>query len=460
MQSDNNKKPRLWSSNVAFYLGAVGGAVGLGSIWRFPYLAGTSGGSAFIFVFVICCLLVAIPLLTAEFVIGRRARTSPAQAAGVVAQSSGLSLRWNIIGSMGTAAAFIILSYYTLIAGWVMAYTWKVGSGQLVGLNRPAVAALWSAFLADPLALGLWHLAFMMIVGLISARGLQGGIEAASKIRAPALLVLLLILVAYALATGDVQRGLSFAFAPNFSAITPQVALAAIGQAFFATGVGMAMMVAYGSYVQPGTSLLRCAWIIVASILLVSMLATLMIFPLVFRYGLNPAQGIELIFEVLPNAFAEMPGGRIVGTLFFLLLIFAAVTPSLAAIEPMVAWLEQRHRFRRAAASFIAAGACWALGIGSMLSFNLWAHWHPLRAVPMFRDATFFGVMDYVASNVMLLVGSILTSIFVGWRISRSIVDEQLGESTPGSRRMVVWLLRYLSPLAILAVLVAGLISS
>lgn len=454
MQS-NEKAPR-WSSHVAFYLGAVGGAVGLGSIWRFPYLAGTSGGSAFIFVFVIACLAIAVPLLTAEFVIGRRSRTNPVHAAGVLARSGGLSMRWNVIGRMGTTAAFIIMTYYTLIAGWVLAYTWKVGSGQLVGLDRAGVAQLWGEFLADPLQLGMWHLAFVLIVGLISARGLQSGIEAASNVRAPALLILLLILVGYALATGDVRNGLAFAFAPNFAAITPQVALAAIGQAFFATGVGMAMMLAYGSYVQPGTSLLRCALIIVGSILLVSLLATMMIFPLVFRYGLDPAQGIELIFSVLPNAFAEMPGGRLVGALFFLLLIFAALTPSLAAIEPIVAWLQQRG-FRRGVAAFVAAGACWLVGLGSMLSFNVWKDWRPLGSLALFRDATFFGLMDYIASNVLLLVGAIFTSIFVGWRIERRVLEEELQESSPFSRRAVVWLLRYPCPLAIFVVLIAGL---
>lgn len=456
MQSDNNKKTPLWSSHIAFYLGAVGGAVGLGSIWRFPYLVGTSGGSAFIFVFVIACLVIATPLLAAEFVVGRRSRTNPVHAAGVVARDSGLSMRWNVIGRIGTIVAFIIMTYYTLIAGWVLAYTWKVGSGQLVGRDRAGVAQMWREFLADPLQLGAWHLAFVLIVGLISARGLQNGIEAASNVRAPALLILLLALVGYALVTGDVHNGLAFAFAPNSAAITPQVALAAIGQAFFATGVGMAMMLAYGSYVQPGTSLLRCALIIVGSILLVSLLATVMIFPLVFRYELDPAQGIELIFNVLPNAFAEMPGGRLVGALFFLLLIFAALTPSLAAIEPIIAWLQQRG-LSRGAAAFAAAGACWIVGAGSMLSFNLWKDWHPLGALPLFRDATFFGLMDYIASNVLLLVGAMFTSVFVGWRVERRLLDEELGESPAASRRIVAWLLRYPCPLAILVVLISGL---
>ena len=459
MSPDNSKTPR-WSSSFAFYLGAVGAAVGLGSIWRFPYLAGTGGGSAFIFVFVACCLLIATPLLAAEFLIGRRARSSPPQAAGVVARSSGLSLRWNWIGGLGTAATFMIMSYYTVIAGWVLAYTWKVGAGHLDGLDRPGVGALWSNFLDSPVEMGAWHLAFMLIVALISARGLRGGIEVANKVRAPTLLLLLLVLVVYSLSTGDVARGLAFAFAPNFGALTPQIALAAIGQAFFATGVGMAMMLAFGAYVETGTSLVRCALIIVGSILLVSMLATLMIFPLVFGYGLDPAQGTELVFRVLPTAFAEMPGGRIVGTLFFLLLVFAALTPSLAGIEPIVAWLEQRRGSSRPKAAFMTAGALWIVGLGSVLSFNLWSEWRPLAAIPRFRAMTFFASIDFVAANILTLAGALLTSILVGWRISRTIIDEQLIETSFTGRRIIVWLLRYLCPLAIVVLLLAGLSES
>ena len=454
--SANTGSP-LWSSSFAFYLSAVGAAVGLGSIWRFPYLVGSSGGSAFIFVFVLACLLIATPLLVAEFAIGRQSRRSPPQAAGVVSVDSGLSTRWNVIGVLGTLAVFMIMSFYMVIAGWVLAYTWKVGAGALAGLERPEVASLWREFLSRPLEVGAWHLAFVVLVAFISARGVGRGIEAANKIRAPALLTLLLILVVYALATGDVANGLAFAFAPNFGAITPQIVLAAIGQAFFATGVGTAMMLAYGAYVERGTSLPRCALIVVGSILLVSLLATLMIFPLVFAYGMDPAQGTELVFEVLPTLFAEMPGGRFIGTLFFLLLIFAALTPSLAGIEPLVAWLEQRRGLGRPTAAVIVAGASWMVGIGSLLSFNLWSAWRPLGSIPVFAQSTFFDVMDYVSSNVLLPVGALLTSIFVGWRVSRNIVAEQLEETTPLGRRLVVWLLRYICPVAIAVILVTAI---
>lgn len=253
------------------------------------------------------------------------------------------------------------------------------------------------------------------------------------------------------------RQALHFAFALKFSAITPQVVLAAIGQAFYATGVGMAMMIAYGAYVGQGTSLVRSALIISGSILLVSLLATLTIFPMVFRYGMNPAGGSELVFDVLATIFAEMPAGRLIGTLFYLLLVFAALTPSIAGLEPVVAWLEQRRGLSRARAVAVAAIAAWGLGIGSVLSFNLWSNWHPLGMLPVFAGKTFFDVIDFGSSNVLLPIGALATSVFVGWRIRGAIVDEELSETTPFARGVCVWLLCYLCPAALAAVLVSGL---
>jgi NSS family neurotransmitter:Na+ symporter len=450
----------IWSSRVAAYLATVGAAVGLGSIWRLPYLVGTSGGSAFLFVFVLACLGIATPLLVAEFALGRRARRSPPDAAGEVAAESGLTRRWNAIGVLGTIAAFVIISYYTVIAGWVLAYTFKVGSGALTGLDRPQVAGIWRAFLADPLEIGAWHLAFLALVVLISARGVSRGIESANRLRAPVLLLLLIFLATYALTTGDpaaVRAGLRFAFAPNFSALTPQVVLAAIGQAFYATGVGMAMMLAYGSYIPRGASLVRPALYITGSILLVSLLATLTIFPLVFRYGMDPAEGSALVFDVLATVFAEMPGGRLIGGLFFLLLVFAALTPSIAGIEPVVAWLEQHRNLSRPRAVALAACGAWVLGLGSVLSFNRWSGWHPLGFVPVFAGKTVFDTLDYLTSNILLPVGALLVSALVGWRLSRGIVDDELAETGPFARRLCLWFLRYACPLAIAAVLVSAL---
>lgn len=445
----------IWSSRFVAYLATIGAAVGLGSIWRLPYLVGTSGGSAFLLVFVLACLGIATPLLVAEFALGRRSRQSPPDAAGAVAVESGASPRWNAIGIVGTIACFAITTYYMVIAGWVLAYTWKCATGALAGLDRPAVAAQFQSLLASPLELVAWQVAFIGGVAFTSARGIGRGVELATRWRAPLLLVLLIFLSGYALANGDVRSGLAFAFAPNFAAITPQVVVAAVGQAFFATGVGMAMMLAYGAYLPRGTSLVRSALGITGSILLVSLLATLMIFPLVFAYGMNPAGGPELVFGVLATVFAEMPAGRWVGTLFFVLLLLAAFTPSLAAFEPMVSWLHQHRVQSRRRAVALVAVAVWAVGLGTVLSFNRWATWFPLGFLPTFATKTFFDVFDYVASNLLLPLGALATSLLVGWRLRRDILAEELAEASPGAARLCIWLLRYACPLALAAVLIA-----
>jgi neurotransmitter:Na+ symporter, NSS family len=443
-----------WSSNLSVYLCTAGAAVGLGSIWRFPYLAGTGGGSAFILVFVLACVLVATPLLVAEFALGRASRLSPPDAAGAVAHDS----RWNAIGVLGTLAAYLIFSYYTVIAAWVLAYAWKCAIGLLAAAGPQHVAALWTEFQSNPVEVAAWHAGFVAMVIVISARGLQGGIEPANKIRAPALLLLLLVLLVYSLSTGDVRRGLTFAFRPDFSAVNAQVVLSAIGQAFYATGVGQAMMIAFGAYIDRGTSLVRTSLVITGSILLVSLLATMMIFPLVFGYGMNPAQGPALVFDVLPRVFTEIPGGRVIGTLFFLLLVLAATTPSIALLEPVAAWVMSRFAMGRARAVWLIGVTSWVLGIGSVLSFNRWSEWHPLGFIPLFAHKTVFDVLDYVSSNIMMPVGALLTSILVGWRVAKAFARDELAQTTPAARVACVWLLRYVCPIAILAVFIATLV--
>jgi NSS family neurotransmitter:Na+ symporter len=444
-----------WSSPFAAYLGTIGAAVGLGSIWRFPYLAGTLGGGTFIACFVLACFFIATPLLVAEFMIGRYSGLSPAAAAGAMAVSVGRSRRWNAIGRLGTTAAFLICSYYTIVAGWVVAYAWKCGRGALVGLTGPALEADWQNFLADPWQLMGWQALFIGLVTLISARGLGAGIELASRIRAPALLVLLLALDAYSLSTGDVAQTGRFVLAPHWDALSAEGVLAAIGQAFYATGVGMAMMLAYGSYMSRHAPLVRPALLVSGSILLVSLLATLLIFPLVFRFHMNPAGGPALVFEVLPAAFALMPGGRLIGTVFFLLLILAALTPTLAGFEPAVAWLQARGLQR--AASAIAVGvATWLAGIVSVLSFNRLAGWHPLEWVPILARKTVFEDIDFIAGNVFLPVGALMTCVFIGWRLDRMTFCAELEGETARVINTCRILLRYVCPVAILAVLLAA----
>jgi NSS family neurotransmitter:Na+ symporter len=437
-------------------LGAVGAAVGLGSIWRFPYLAGAGGGFAFIAVFVIACLVFGAPVLIAETVLGRCSRACPQRAAGVIAARYGYTMRWNAVGWAGPVAGLLIASYYSMIAGWVLAYTWFFLTGQYVHGTAAAVARF-HAFIADSPAVSLWQLGFFMLVALTSARGVNRGVEFANRWRAPALLAILLVLVAYSLATGDVARGLRFAFAPDLSRLTPSVLLDAVGQACFALGISAGIIVAYGAYMPDGEPLGRSVVAVIGSILIVSMLATVVIFPLVFHYGLDPAGGVDLVFQVLPVAFAEMPGGRVVGTLFFALLVLAAFTPSVGLLEPWIAWLSARHGLRRATAAAFAMGSCWLLGQLAVLSFGPLAAWHPLHGIRRLGGYTAFGLLDFLASSVLMPLSALLVSVFVGWRIGARLPPEELSGLSPRLRRLTLFALRYLCPLGLAVVLVIGL---
>ena len=446
-----------WSSQLAVYLGTIGAAVGLGSIWRFPYLAGTMGGGTFIAVFVIACLIIATPLLVAEYMIGRYSGLAPTQAAGAMASSIGASPRWNIIGQLGTIAAFLICSYYTIIAGWVVAYAWKCGTGAFAGLARPQLQTQWRQFLDDPWELMSWQALFICAVTLISARGLGRGIELASRIRAPVLLVLLLLLDAYSLSTGEVAQTARFVFAPHWNTLSPAVVLAAIGQSFYATGVGMGMMLAYGSYMPRRAPLMQPALLVSGSILLVSLLSTILVFPLVFRFHMNPAGGPALVFDVLPTAFAMMPAGRLIGTIFFVLLVLAALTPTLAGFEPITAWLQERG-LRRGMAALATGLGIWFAGLASVFSFNWIRDWHPFGGIPILAGKTWFELVDFLAGNVLLSLGALVTCLFVGWRLDRAKFAAEFGGRAARVVQVCRFLLRYLCPIAIAAVLISALL--
>lgn len=443
------------TSGAAFYLVTIGAAVGLGSIWRFPYLAGQYGGGLFVAAFLCACVFIAVPLLVAEFYMGRVSRSSPPRAAGDIAVRAGLSRAWDSIGACGTLSAFLVFSYYTMIAGWVVAYAIRTASGSLVGASQSVIGDRFHAFLGDPLQIIAWQVGFMVMAGLVSSYGLERGIEKISKFRAPALLVLLLVLVGYSLYAGDTQRGLAFAFAPRSGTLSWSMLLAAVSQAFYATGAGMGMMIAYGAYVPETTSLLRTAVFVVVSIITVSLLATLLVFPLVFRYHLDPAQGPKLVFEVLPVAFAEMKGGRLIGTMFFALLALGALTPAIGTMEPAVAWLQGRG-FGRHRAVVLVCLVGLAVGLGSVFSFNLWETWRPLNMIPGFGSRSFFDVVDFVSANLLMPVGALITSLFIGWVLPHRIERSQGRVAAIQIDRRLLVLLRYVCPVAIVVVLIGS----
>ena len=447
---------RSWSSGLTFILAAVGAAVGLGNIWKFPYVAGVSGGGAFVLVYLLCVVVVAIPILIAELLIGRCGNGSPPVAMRRVAEQSGRSPAWSIVGVIGMLVGYLIATYYSVIAGWTLVYIHKAASG-FGGASAAEVASQFDRLLADPGTMTIWHTVFMCIALLIVGRGLRRGIERVVKLLMPALFVMLVVMIGYAAVAGDFGAGLAFLFSFDFSKITGAVVLNAIGQAFFSISVAMGLMMVYGAYVPKDVSLTRSAVIIAGADTLIALLAGLMIFPIVFANGLDPAEGPGLIFKTLPTAFVNMPGGAVFGALFFLLLAFAAVTSIIAIIEPIVAYAEDRWNMNRKLGCAVFGALGWGLGVLSVLSFNRWGDLHPLGMFDVFADKTIFDLFDYFTANIMMPVGAIMIALFVGWRMQPEMHEGDLSFYRPALYTLWLWTVRVIAPAAILGILVTGL---
>lgn len=454
--TSSGSNPQSWSSGLTFVLAAVGAAVGLGNIWKFPYVVGVSGGGAFVIVYLLCVAFVAVPILIGELLIGRRGQHSPPISMGNVAADSGLSRRWSVVGWMGLIVGYFIATYYSVIAGWTLTYIFKALNG-FSGAAPADVAGQFDTLLADPMKMTLWHTVFIIVALTIVARGLEGGIEKAVKVLMPALFGMLLLMIGYATVEGDLQAALEFLFSTDFSKITPDIVLMAVGQAFFSIGVAMGLMMAYGSYVPRSVSLTKSALIIAGADTLVALLAGLMIFPLVFSNGLDPASGPGLIFRTLPTAFAGMAGGSIFGAVFFLLLAFAAVTSLIAIIEPIVAYAEDRWTMKRPVACLLFGSLAWLIGIGTVLSFNAWSGVAPLGFMPRFAGVDFFNLIIYFTDNLLMPLGGILIALFVGWRLRADVIAEELSFGSPLLFQAWLWTLRVVAPLAIAAVLYTSL---
>lgn len=437
-----------WSSRIAFYFVSVGAAVGLGTVWRFPYLAGEYGG-IFILVFIAVCVLITAPILAAEFMLGRSGRGSPPAATRAVAVRHDRSSRWSLIGWSGTLAIVAIMIYYAVVGGWVFAYIASFATGELMGADASGVGFRFQALLASPWKLALWHFLFLAASVAVSAAGLARGIERANKVMIPGLFALFVALVIYAFAAGDLARGIAFIFRPDWSALDGNLMLVAVGQAFYATGVGMAIMMAYGAYLPGGVSLLRSGLVVSGSIVAASILAALVVFPLAFRFRVDPGQGPELAFIVLPAIFTNMPGGQVAGFAFFVLLAFAALSSAVAGLEPPAAWLREHLPLSRRASVAIVGAVLWLAGLPVVLSFNLWSEVRPLAAWPRFSESGIFELIDYASANLLLPLGAFLTCVFVAWRLPRSALSEQLGFS---GRRLLAYrlVLGIACPLAIL----------
>lgn len=447
----------LWSSRTAFILAAVGSAVGLGNIWKFPYITGENGGGAFVLVYLVCIAIVGVPVLIAEVMIGRRGGQNPVNTMRTLTTGEGTRRGWRLIGWNGIIASCLVLSFYSVIGGWALVYVFKTASGLFAGADAQAVGGIFGGMLASASDLLLWHSLFMAMVILIVGRGIRSGMEKAINTLMPLLFLLLLIMVAYAMNSGHFGQAVRFMFAPDFSKLTTKGVLTALGHAAFTLSIGIGVMMAYGSYLPQQVNIARTAITIALMDTGVALLAGLAIFPLVFANGLEPGSGPGLIFVTLPLAFGQMAGGGIFGTLFFALLLVAALTSAISMLEPVVAWLEERRGINRALSALLAGLAIWLVGIGTVLSFNHWSTFHPLAFIPFFADKTVFDLLDFLVSNLMMPLGGLAIALFAGWAMQSQGLEQAIGMHGT-LYRAFMFVLRFLTPAGIALVFLYNLL--
>ena len=438
-----------WSNRWLFVLAAAGSAVGLGNIWKFPYIAGENGGGAFVLIYLVCIAAVGIPIMVSEVLMGRQGRSSPIHTMRKLAKQSGRSNRWSILGWMGVLAGFLILSYYAVIAGWAVNYIWASGSGTFTGASAEAVGQSFNEFLASPIELIAYQTGFLALTIWIVGRGVTKGLEAAIRWFMPLLFVLLIALLVYAFNSGGFDQGLAFMFDMKWEAVTPESWLIAMGQAFFTLSLGMGTMMAYGAYVPDDAHLGSTVVTIALIDTFIAIAAGLAIFPIVFANGLEVAQGPGLTFVTLPLAFGQMPLGSLFGALFFLLLSFAAITSAISLTEPALSFLVEEYNAKRQRVAVSLGVICWVLGLGTVFSFNLWSD------VTFVGGLTFFDTVDYFSQNILLPLGGMLITFFAIWLLPRDLVDKQL--SIEKAWVSVLWrlLAGVIAPLCVLAVFVS-----
>ena len=430
-----------WSSRMAFVLAVTGSAVGLGNIWKFPYVVGQNGGGAFVLVYLFCVFLIGMPVMMSEILIGRRGRRNPVATMALLGEEEGHSRHWQWVGAMAVVAGIFVLSYYSVVAGWTLAYAQKSMFGVFVGATAAEVSGVFESFTGSWLRSSIVHTLFMGATIFVVARGVERGLEQAVKFMVPALLLLMLVLLGYAINSGSFGLGLAFMFNPNFAALTWDGVLAAMGQAFFTLSLGMGAVMAYGAYLPEETSITSTTAAVVLADTVFAVLAGLVVFTLVFANGLNPSEGPGLVFDTLPLAFGQMPGGVFFATIFFVLLSFAAWTSALGVMEPAVAWLVEHYNRTRVQAAVMVGVVTWLIGLGTVLSFNV------LEEFTFFKG-TIYNNVDYMTSNVMLPLGGMFITGFAAWVMCRNSSADELG-GAGAIYKLWRFLARYVAPVAI-----------
>ena len=433
------KSHGAWIGKWTFILAATGSAVGLGNIWGFPYKAGTNGGGAFVLIYLGCILIIGLPIMISEIIIGRKAGNSPINAMKNVALESKKSSMWQVVGWSGIFAGILILSFYSVIAGICLNYIFisATSSGTISSPDQ------FSSVISSPVNLIIWHTIFMVMTALIVSAGIKDGIGRMVKILMPMLGFLMIFMVIYSMINGDFTKALSFLFEPDFSDITSDTLLQAMGQAFFSLSLGMGSIMAYGAYMPKDQQVVNSSFTVASLDTLIAMLAGLAIFPIIFAFNLEPNSGPGLVFVSMLSAFNQMQFGQLIGPLFFILLSVAALSSSISLLEPGVAYLAEEGILSRKRSAEIISFFIWALGIGSVLSFNIWSD------VDIILGKNFLDSMDLIANQILLPLGGMLIAIFVGWFMKESLIKDEIGNTNNALYLVWRFFVKFVAPLCV-----------
>lgn len=434
-------KRATFGSKIGVILATVGCAVGLGNIWRFPYMLGENGGAAFLLVYISCILFLGIPVMITEFFIGRYSRKNAAGAFKVMAPGT----KWSVIGYNGVTAAFLILGYYAVVSGWTLEYIVQAFSGSLEGKNATDFADEFTAFSTGVFRPILWTVVFIALTHIIIISGVKEGIERASKVMMPVLFLILIALCVRSATLPGASEGLTFLFNPDFSKIDSSVVLSAMGQAFFSLSIGMGCLITYASYFGKQTNLQTTALQVTILDTLVAVLAGVMIFPAVFSFGIEPTTGPELVFITLPNVFEQLPFGNIWSFVFFVLLALAALTSTISLHEVSTAYVHEEYHVSRKKAAIIVSVGVTIVGILCSLSMGV------LSSYTLF-GLNFFNLLDFVTAKIMLPLGGMMICIFTAKRVDKLLLKEEV--TNHGTIRFYffstyVFFVKYIAPIAI-----------
>lgn len=433
------KSHGAWIGKWTFILAATGSAVGLGNIWGFPYKAGTNGGGAFVLIYLGCILIIGLPIMISEIIIGRKAGSSPINAMKNVALESKKSNMWQVVGWSGIFAGILILSFYSVIAGICLNYIFisATSSGTISSPDQ------FSSVISSPVNLIIWHTIFMVMTALIVSAGIKDGIGRMVKILMPMLGFLMIFMVIYSMINGDFTKAFSFLFAPDFSDVTSDTLLQAMGQAFFSLSLGMGSIMAYGAYMPKDQQVVSSSFTVASLDTLIAMLAGLAIFPIIFAFNLEPNSGPGLVFVSMLSAFNQMQFGEFIGPLFFILLSVAALSSSISLLEPGVAYLSEEGILSRKRSAEIISFFIWVLGIGSALSFNTWSD------VDIISGKNFLDSMDFIANQILLPLGGMLIAIFVGWFMKESLIKDEIGNANTSLYLIWRFFVKFVAPLCV-----------